>query len=280
MGRIGTSWNLAKTSWAVLRSDKTLAALPALSGIVSLLVLAVFAALFLLVGIDFGSGDENAAVEPAGYVIGAVAYLVFAFIAVYFQAALVAGANERLQGGDASVGRSLTAANKRLPRLLPWAVVTATVSIILSQLERQGWLGAIVANLLGMAWAVVTFLTIPIIMLEDLGPVAALKRSGALFKQTWGENLVAQIGFGLFAFIAFLPAVALAAIGFASGVDVVAGVTIAIAVVWLAIVTIVVSALSGIYRTALYRYAVDGRAPTAFADTDFSSAFTPKRQRS
>ena len=279
MGRIGNSWNLAKTSWGVLRADKTLAALPAFSGLVSLLALAVFAGLFLLLGIDFGSGDESAAVEPAGYVIGVFAYLAFAFIAVYFQAALVAGANERLQGGDANVGRSLTAANERLPRLLPWAVVTATVSIILSQLERQGWVGAIVANLLGMAWAVVTFLTVPIIMLEDLGPVAALKRSGTLFKQTWGENLVAQAGFGLFGFLLFLPAIAVAALGIATGSGVVAGVAIGIAVAWIAIVMVVLSALSGIYRTALYRYAVDGRAPTAFAGTDFASAFTTKRGR-
>jgi hypothetical protein len=278
MGRIANSWSLAKTSWSVLRSDKTLAALPAFSGLASLVALGGFAGLFFALGFDFGSGDESAAVEPAGYVIAVVAYLVFAFIAVYFQAALVAGANERLQGGDASVGRSLAAANERLPRLLPWAIVTATVSLILSQLERQGWIGAIVANLLGMAWAIVTFLTVPIIMLENLGPVAALKRSGTLFKQTWGENLVAQAGFGLFALLAFLPGAAIAAIGIASGVGVVVGVTIAIAVVWLAIVTIVVSALSGIYRTALYRYAVDGRAPAEFAGTDFSSVFRPRHQ--
>ncbi len=184
MNRIRNSWGLAKTSWAVLRSDKTLAVIPAISGLVSRIALGAFGALFLLVGIDFGSGGESTAVEPAGYVIGVVAYIVFAVIAVYFQAALVAGANERLQGGDSTVGRSMVAANRKLHRLLPWALVTGTVSLILSQLERQGWLGTIVARLLGAAWAVLTFLTVPIIMLEDVGPIDALKRSGTLFKQT------------------------------------------------------------------------------------------------
>ena len=42
-------------------------------------------------------------------------------------------------------------------------------------------------------------------MLEDLGPDHALKRSGTLFKQTWGENIVAQLGFGLLGFVALLP---------------------------------------------------------------------------
>src|SRR5687768_2956583 len=99
MGRIRHSWELFKTSWGVLRSDKTLAAIPAISGLVSLAALAGFGGLFYALGFDTGSGDESSAIEPLGYVIGAVAYVVFAFIAVYFQAALVAGANERLQGG-------------------------------------------------------------------------------------------------------------------------------------------------------------------------------------
>jgi hypothetical protein len=207
------------------------------------------------------------------------AYIVFAFIAVYFQAALVVGANERLQGRDTTLGGSLAVANSKLDRLLPWALVSATVSIILGELERQGWLGAIIANLLGMAWNVLTFLTIPIIVLENLGPINALKRSGTLFKQTWGENLVAQIGFGFVALIALLPALLIAGLGVASGVGVVIGVTVAIAVAWFAVVTVVIGALSGVYRTALYRYAVDGRVPDAFAATDFSSAFTTRRRR-
>jgi hypothetical protein len=217
-------------------------------------------------------------VEPAGYVIAVIAYIVFAFITVYFQAALVAGANESLSGGNATFAGSIGAASGKLHRLLPWALVTATVSFIISQLERQGWVGAVIGNLLGMAWNVLTFLTIPIIMLEDVGPVAALKRSGALFKQTWGENLVAQIGFGLIGFVAMLPAILVAGLGIASGNSIAIGVTVAVLVAWLAIVSVVVSALSGIYRTALYRYAVDGRAPAAYAGEDFSTAFAPKHR--
>ena len=279
MGRIRNSWELFKVSWGVLRSDKTLAAIPAISAVVSLVALAVFGGLFYALGIDTGSTTEgSSAIEPMGYVIGGVAYVVFAFITVYFQSALVAGANERLGGGDATVGKSLAAASGKLHRILPWALVTATVSFILSQLERQGWVGQIVANLLGMAWNVLTFLTIPIIMLEDVGPVAALKRSGTLFKQTWGENLVAQAGFGLFGFVAFLPAIAVGALGIATGNTAVMVVTIGIAVVWIAIVMLVLAALSGIYRTALYRYAVDGRAPQAFSSADLSGAFAAKRR--
>lgn len=278
MTRIRNSWELFKVSWGVLRSDKTLAAIPAISAVVSLVALAGFGGLFYALGIDTGSEKEGTeAIDAIGYVIAAVAYVVFAFITVYFQSALVAGANERLEGGDATVGKSLGAAGGKLHRILPWALVTATVSFIISQIERQGWIGQIVGNLLGMAWNVLTFLTIPIIMLEDVGPIAALKRSGTLFKKTWGENLVAQAGFGLFGFLLFLPAIAVGALGLASGNDVVAGVAIGVAVAWVAVVMVVLSALSGIYRTALYRYAVDGSVPPAFAGADLSGAFAPRR---
>jgi hypothetical protein len=275
VGRMRHSWELAKTSWGVLRTDKALGAIPAISAVVSLLALAVLGGLFLAVGL--GSGDDSA-VEPAGWVIAVVAYVVFAFITVYFQSALVAGANTSLSGGKANLGESMRAATAKLHRILPWAIVTATVSFIISQLERQGWLGAIVGNLLGMAWNVLTFLTIPIIMLEDVGPVVALKRSGQLFKQTWGENLVAQAGFGIVTLVAMLPAFVVAGAGLASGNGIVVGVTVGLAVVWVAIVSVVISALSGIYRTALYRYAVEGQAPGPFAGTDLSSAFAPKQR--
>jgi hypothetical protein len=275
VGRISHSWALAKVSWGVLRSDRTLAAIPAISALFSLLALAVLGGLFFAVGL--GSGDDSA-VEPAGWVIAVVAYVVFAFITVYFQSALVAGANTSLSGNNATLGESMKAATAKLHRILPWAIVTATVSFIISQLERQGWLGVVIGNLLGMAWNVLTFLTIPIIMLEDVGPVVALKRSGELFKQTWGENLVAQVGFGFISLIAALPAILVAGLGLASGNGIVVGVTVAIAVVWIAVVSVVISALSGIYRTALYRYAVDGQAPGAFAGTDLSTAFERKHR--
>lgn len=276
MSRIGHSWALAKTSWRVLRSDKTLAAIPAVSIVVSLVAFGVLGGLFLAVGI--GSGD-NTAVEPAGWVLAVVAYVVFAFITVYFQSALVSGANAALGGSNLTFGESMSAATAKLHRILPWAIVTATVSVIISQLERQGWVGAIVGSLLGMAWNVVTFLTIPIIMFEDVGPVSALKRSGQLFKRTWGENLVAQVGFGLFGFIAAIPGLLVGGLGIATGNAVGIGVGITIAVAWIAIVSVVIAALSGIYRTALYRYAVEGQAPAAFAGADLSHAFAPKRGR-
>ena len=147
--------------------------------------------------------------------------------------------------------------------------------------ERFGIVGTIVASLVGAAWSVVTFLTVPIIVFEDVGPVNALKRSGSLLKQTWGENIIGQGGLGLLMLLPMLLAFGIGALGVVSGTAVVAVPLIAVAVVILLVATVVVNALSGIYRTALYRYAVDGQVPSAFAGADLEHSFGPrKRNRS
>lgn len=278
MQRIRNSWQLGKISWSVLRSDKTLAAFPVFAAIGSLVVVAVFGGLTALTGMD--TTGDNASLEAMGYVFIAVGYVALAFVTTYFQAGLVAGANEVLDGRNATIRASLDAANAKLHRILPWAILSATVSIIISAIEeRAGFVGQIISSILGAAWAVVTFLTIPVIVLEDLGPWNALKRSGSLLKQTWGENLAAQFGFGILGFVAMLPAVALIAGGIATEIVVVAIVLGAIGVAWLILVSVVLSAMSGIYRTALYRFAVDGTAPPAFAGADLGHAFDQRKRR-
>lgn len=278
MGRIRNSWELGKISWGVLRSDRTLAVFPVLSGVASLVVIGIFAGLIAATGLETTEGQEG--LEAIGYVFVVVAYIALAFVNTYFAAGLVAGANKVLDGQPTSLGESMGSANGKLHRILPWAIVQATVSIVISIIEDQaGWLGDVIAGLVGAAWSVVTFLTVPIIMLEDLGPWNALKRSGNLTKHTWGENIVAQAGFGLLALVAMLPGIALIGVAVATD-EIVAIVALGIiGAIWIAIVSVVISAMSGIYRTALYRFAVDGKAPAAFAGADLAGAFGPRRHR-
>lgn len=169
--------------------------------------------------------------------------------------------------------------NGRFGRIVQWAVITATVSVVLSIIrDKLGFLGDIVAGFIGGAWEVLTFLTVPVILEEDLGPIPALKRSGHLFKQTWGENLVGNLGLGLLGVVLVLPAVGLGVLAVLSGQAALIIVGGGIAVVWILCASMVMAALSGIYRAALYRFAVDGRVPTAFDGIDFEHAFRSKRK--
>lgn len=275
MQRIRTSWELGKISWGVLKSDRTLAWFPVLTFLASLVVAAIFAGLIAATGLDTTSGQES--LEPIGWVFVVVAYIALAFVGAYFLGALVHGANERLEGRDAQLGASLGAANARLHRIIPWAILQGTVSVILSAIEeRAGFVGQIVVRLIGAAWAVVTFLTVPVIMFEDLGPFDALKRSGSLLKQTWGENLLAQAGFGLLAMFASIPGILFVVVGITSDQLVLTVPLVAIGVVWILIVSIVIQAMGGIYRTALYRFTIDGKAPAAFASAHLDEAFRRK----
>lgn len=276
MGRISRTIELAKASWRVLNADKELLLLPVLSFIATLAVAASFLAPILLAG-------EGTTVEDPGtigYVLLFVAYVVLAYITIFFNAALVHAANERLEGGDPTLGSALRGAALRAGRILPWAIVSATVSIILRAIEeRGGTFGRIASGIAGIAWALVTFLVIPVLVIENIGVMDAIKRSGSLFKRTWGENVAAQVGFGLLGFLAVLPAALVAGAGISAG-GAIAFVAITVAVVWALLVAMVLSALNGIFQTALYRYAAGLDGGGAFSRQELQAAFAPKAGRS
>ena len=277
MGRFQMSWEIAKRSWAVLRADKTLAWFPVLSALGSLIVFGVIGGLFLVAGIDDSSTGTT--LQPIGWVLIVVMYLALAMVQTYFLAGLVAGADQRLRGQDSTVRSALEIANSRLHRLLPWAIVTATVTMVLQAIEeRFGIIGTIVARLVGLAWNLVTFLVVPILVLEDLGVGDALKRSKDLFKKTWGENVIGQFGLGAIGFLFTLPGILLIGIGVALGT---AGLIVlgTVGVIWLVAAAVIVSALSGIYRTALYHYAAHGQVPGEFSGIDFDQAFRRRGNR-
>lgn len=240
----------------------------------------IVVAVSFLVPIFALGGIESDSLGTAEIVILALLYIALAYITIFFNAALVFAADERLKGGDPTLRSALRGAASRAGRILPWAVVSATVSIILRAIEeRVGALGRIVTGLVGVAWSLVTFLVVPVLVFEDLGVVDAVKRSGTLFKQTWGENMAAQFGFGLLGTIAALPGIAVAAIGLGSG-GALAGIGVVIGVVWVALVVVVIASLSGIFQAALYHYAVSGTVPGQhFSEQTFAQAFVPRRGR-
>ena len=279
MNRFHRTIALAKASWAVLKSDRSLVLFPTISALVSLGLIAVLALLGWATSSTDVAGATKYTANAATIVIGILGYVGLAFIQTYFLAALVGSANEVLEGRSTTVGQGMGIASSRISRLLPWAIVSATVSYIIQSLEqRAGFIGKIVIGFLGATWSVLTFLTVPIIVFENLGPVNALKRSGKLLKGTWGENIIAQMGFGLLAVVPMLVAFGIGYAGVASKVTIVAVVAIAIAVIIVLATTLVIGALSGIFRTALYRYAVDGTVPGAFAHVDLENAFGVKRR--
>jgi hypothetical protein len=164
-------------------------------------------------------------------------------------------------------------------RILPWAALSATVSVILRAIEeRLGFVGKIIVGLIGMSWNLITFLVLPVLVIEQVGVGTALKRSQEMFKRTWGENVLGGMGLGLLGFVAMIPAILLIVLGAAAG-GATALVCIGLAVMWILVVMVFASAMSGIYQTALYRFAAaEGGPRPAFGEFDLGQAFRPRRR--
>lgn len=281
MGRIRNSIDLFKASWAVVRLDKELLALPVISALAAAVTIALFA-LPVLATVDFNAiaadGSETVSASPATYVLGALAYFVLAFVGIFFNSALVHAANERMSGGDPTLGSALSGAASKVNRILPWAIISATVSQIIRAIqERAGFLGGILGFLGGLAWAAVTFLVLPILIIEDIGPVDAVKRSASLLKSAWGEGLAGHAGLGIIGFLATVPFLLVGVLGVASGTAAILIPTLLVAGIGIIMVIIVVSALSIVYQTALYRFAT-GQTVPAYDTQLMQSAFTRKKR--
>jgi hypothetical protein len=275
------SFDLLKASWNVLRQDKELLWLPVISGLCALVVAASFGVPIILTSNDTGSsGSSSFQLGVPGYALIALAYFVLAYVTIFFNTALVWAANERLEGRNPTLGAALAAARARAGVILPWALVTATVSLIIRAIEqRAGFLGRIVVGLIGMAWTLVTFLVLPLIVLENVSVGIAIKQSASMFKRTWGENVIGQGGIGVVALLAILVALPVAFVLFATGITALIVAAIVLGTVWIVGVMIVTSALSVVFQTALYRFASSGTVPPGFTEDQIAGAFKTKKKR-
>ena len=274
--RISNSWKLAKASASVLSADKELMLFPALSAVMLVLVTVAFALPIFL--------TENAEgmLEGAGsYVIGFLFYLVSYFVIFFCNSALVGAAMIRLRGGDPTVADGFRIASGKIGTIFGYALLAATVGMVLRALqERAGFIGRIIIGLIGMAWNLATFLVVPVLVTEDVNPVDAVKRSMALLRKTWGEQVIGGFSLGAITGLAtfllilvFIPMLILA-IGSQSGVliaMVVGGFILA-----LMMLSLVNATLSGIYTAALYRYAAEGDLSEGFEASMVEGAFRPK----
>ena len=183
------------------------------------------------------------------------------FVIIFFNAGLIACAEIRMEGGDPGVSDGLRAAWARLPAIAGWAVLAATVGLVLRLIEeRSNIAGQIAAALAGMAWSLTSFLVVPILVIENEGPISALRRSASMLKTTWGEQIIGNFSFGLIFMLLALPGVLLMVAGIGGGNVPV----IIMAVVYFLVIALVQSALQGIFQAALYLYMRDGTAPEGF----------------
>ena len=276
--KMANGWLLARQSLQVLKLDKELLLFPLLSGLACLIVLASFVFPLWMSGqIEAWANEGDAANNPLVYVVSFAFYFVNYFVIIFFNSALVACAVIRFKGGNPTLVDGLSAAANRLPQIAGWALVSATVGLLLRIIaERSGKLGEIISAILGTAWSVGTYFVVPVLVVERANPIEAFKRSLAILRQAWGEALTAHFGIGFFVFLANVIALIPAIIGLVSGNGAAMVIGIATSTVAILLISLVSSALNAIVTGALYIYAADGHAPEYFDEQTLAGAFQHK----
>jgi hypothetical protein len=278
--RRATGKELLGASWRMLRQDRELLWLPALGALASMVAAVLLFLPGWFIGAAVGGTDHHSWAATMGGLLAAVAATI---VGIYFQAALVIGANVRADGGDPTLRGCLQAAWTLRRPILMWGLLSATVGVAIRTLERRfGILGSLLGFLGGLAWAIASFLVVPVLVAEDLGPVASVKRSSQLIKATWGTSLRTTLRFGLIQVgLILVPAVVgivgVAAIASGSAVGTAIGILLVLAAVagFLGLV-MVFSAIGGYARTLIYRYA-SGRPVPGIDPMLFAGVFQPKK---
>lgn len=281
-GRFARSLELAKASWSVVKADKELLLLPVMSVAALVVIVGSLAVPVAVLG-GFTSGAPPA--EPGtGVMLGALLFYILSyFITLFFNTALVGAAMMRMDGHDPRLSDGLRIAWQRAGRIFGYACIAATVGLLLRALEeRVGWLGQIMIKLIGVGWALATFLVVPVIVTRDVGPIEAVKDSASLLRRTWGENLIGHVGLGLVFGVVYLALVivAVSVVIAASQTGSTALVVLVIALGLLTFFTLAAlqATMQGVYSAALYRYATNHATPLpAFGPDLLEHAFGPKK---
>ena len=280
------SWEFTKISYRIVWEHKALVIFPLLSTIAAIIVTASF----LLPLWNSGqleqwmhAADEGGAGEGGmGMVVTAfLFYFCNYFVIIFFNSGLTACAMQVLRGQDPTIGDGFSMAAKRIHQIFGWALVSATVGVLLRIIENaHERAGQIIAAILGTAWTAMTYFVVPVIVMEGAGPVEAFKRSLRTLRATWGTALVGHFSLGLIGFLVMLPFILVAVVLFVMASASGSTASVVLAVVLGGLVIAVGAAVTGaadvIFKAVLYEYATGRSLPSDIDTAEFRSAFAPK----
>lgn len=269
IGKFKASIELTKQSFALLSEDKEVLLFPLLSFFTSILA---FIALIVISIVVFDvkevllsedGSESEAAMSAAWYVYIFFTYVVSVFITTYFQAGLVTIVYARINKENKSFSDGIHNANEHIGKIFIWSLLSATVGTILNIIsDKSKWLGKIVASLLGAVWSIVTLFITPVLVLEDLSLGNSIKRSGSIFKSTWGETLIMNFTVGFIFIFAIFGTIGVAsALAFLTQQVVLFAILGIIAIFFLILLS---STLDSVFKVVLYHYARTGTIPSGF----------------
>jgi hypothetical protein len=275
------SWELVRASGQVLNRDRALLLFPLLSGVASVGLAASFIVPTMVLG---GPEALFQTSTSLGLLLAFLFYLAQYFVVFYFNAALVGAALIHLDGGRPTLRDGLAIASDHAAPILGYAAISATVGLFLNSAGRNGGFFTRLGSLiLGLSWNLATFLAVPVLVTRDVGPIQAVKESARLLRSSWGEQISGTVGMGLVFGVAGvllgIASAALLSIGAVAGPLSLIPTVVALVLAWV-LFALVTSSLQGIYRAAVYRYAVTGLPGAEFAHIPLDEVVqTPRNHR-
>lgn len=248
---------LTSASWRVLRCHPLLLWFPLLSLVTLIGLTALLEAL----------GPTHELREDVPWLTVGLLVFVVHVIHVFFRVGLTNEALKALRGERPTVGSGLVVALTRSPAILSLAAITSTFGLAMTMMGRSRHGAIRLARILvGTAWSLATYLALPVLVQERRGGIASLRRSGALFRRTWGETSLSEVGVRvitqhLFVLCVVIVMVLIHLLGRSPFV-------VLLMVCAFAAVASVIGALEAVYRAALYVFASEGVVPAPFGSPE------------
>ncbi len=291
--RIQNGVELTRQSWAALRANPQLMIFPVISLIGMVIVTILFFIPVSATGIfaavsEQGSRNSHNINQTLFTIVIFLYYFVTYTVIIFSNTALVGAALKLARGEKATVQDGINIALSRMGKIFVYALISATIGMLARAVRNSGnnsrnLVGMIIANVIASiiqgAWNLVVFFAIPVLVVEDVGVIDSLKRSVALFKQTWGEQFTGSMAIGAVSCLAtialFVVAGILIAIAAASQSVILIGITIAVVVLGFIFLSLVSGAINGIFQASLYQYATTGDAGKLIDTQLAHDAFLP-----
>ena len=272
MNRFSATWSLMKSSLTVLLEDKKMLLLPIFSGICTLIV-----GLTFILPLVFSGGLRSFAIFESlpGWMMFITIFLFYYlnyFFIIFFNSGAILYAIMHIRDKNPTFGVVFNQLRDRMPHLLGWTAIAATIGIIINSIENQSdFVGKLVAGLIGLSWTVTSFLVLPVLVIEQKGPLESLKESAGMLKKSWGEQLIGHFSFGLI-FVALLIGAAIITLPLFFLGEIFIFIGFVILIIFGLILGILQWILQSIFMATLYLYVRENRLPGSFTHSQIDRA--------
>lgn len=283
LGKFQASKMIVKESWAVLKQDKEIMWFPILSTITTMFAVLIMSIVFFIFVLN---GNMQTFSVPAGqqfndvtmYSTVFVYYLITFFIINFFEAGLYIIVQGRFSGQDLGFHDGMNGAANNFNKIFIWSFISATVGLVLRIIaDKSKLIGKIVAGLFGAAWNILTYFSLPSLIIGNTGIKDSFKESASMIRKTWGETIIVNFGVGLFfGLIIFgLTALVVGIMVIFKSLPVFV-MSLGLYIIAMIVLSIVSAALNSIFKLALYNYARTGQVPVGFSSEVVLGAIVAK----